>query len=201
MRHENILQSARWCFLNFGFAKTSLDDIAKRSKISRTLLYKNFKDKEDIFAAVFAHWLTARQPAALTAARTAGRPDERLLEVCRLLALEPWTDMVGAPMAADFYDVCERLEPEISKAHRQVALECAATILGDVAAAEVFLLALDGLLVDQPSTTTLERRARLLVERFAAPPEKDRQDGQADKPKKLRKKERPKRGGRKKREK
>jgi AcrR family transcriptional regulator len=39
-RRLSILQAARWCFLNFGFAKTSLDDIAKRAGISRTLLYR-----------------------------------------------------------------------------------------------------------------------------------------------------------------
>jgi AcrR family transcriptional regulator len=42
-RRERILQAARWCFLNFGFSKTSFEDIAKRANISRTLLYKVFK--------------------------------------------------------------------------------------------------------------------------------------------------------------
>ncbi len=37
---DAVLQAARWCFLNFGFAKTSLDDIGKRAGISRTLLYR-----------------------------------------------------------------------------------------------------------------------------------------------------------------
>ncbi len=44
-RRNRILHSARWCFLNFGFAKTSLEDIAKRANISRTQLYRIFKDK------------------------------------------------------------------------------------------------------------------------------------------------------------
>ncbi|MRU32267.1 TetR/AcrR family transcriptional regulator, partial [Xylella fastidiosa subsp. multiplex] len=63
-RRDNILLAARWCFLNFGYAKTSLDDIAKRANISRTLLYKTFTDKEDIYTAVFRHWLISRHPAA-----------------------------------------------------------------------------------------------------------------------------------------
>ncbi|MEF3061435.1 TetR/AcrR family transcriptional regulator [Ralstonia solanacearum] len=168
-RREGILQAARWCFLNFGFSKTSLDDIAKRASISRTLLYKSFKDKEDIFAAVFADWLVARQPAALEAARAAGSPYERLLDVCRLMVLEPWADMVGAPMAAEFYDVCERLDPGVSANHRRVAHACAAAILGNDSAAEVFLLALDGLLADRPTTAVLEQRVQLLADRFVQP--------------------------------
>lgn len=168
-RRDNILQSARWCFLNFGFAKTSLDDIAKRANISRTLLYKTFKDKEDIFTAVFTDWLVSRQPAALQAAQGAGSRFERLRRVCQLLVLDPWDDMVGAPMAAEFHDVCERLDPEISTHHRHVAQQCITHILGDDASAEVLLLALDGLLADEPSTETLAQRVDLLCDRFVRP--------------------------------
>lgn len=166
-RRLGILQAARWCFLNFGFQKTSLDDIAKRASISRTLLYKTFKDKEDIFVAVFSHWLMARHPQALQAATGKGKAADRLLAVCRLMVMEPWTDMVGAPMAAEFHDVCERISPQIAQDHRQAVLDGVAAILGDPQAAEVFVLALDGLLADKPSPETLETRTVLLVHRFA----------------------------------
>lgn len=168
-RRLSILNSARWCFLNFGFSKTSLDDIAKRANISRTLLYKVFRDKEDIFTAVFTYWLVDRQPAAIEAAESGEDAFERLVSVCRLLVLEPWNDMAGAPMAAEFYDVCERVGPQISRDHRRVVFECVVSILKDEPAAEVFLLALDGLLSDQPTPGMLEQRVRLLAERFARP--------------------------------
>lgn len=166
-RRLTILQAARWCFLNFGFAKTSLDDIARRAGISRTLLYKTFKNKEDIFVAVFAHWLIARHPEARQAAAATGRAEERLWTVCRVMVFEPWEDMVGAPMAAEFHDVCGRLDPAVSEHHRQVVLDSVAAILNDAAAAEVFVLALDGLLADQPGVEVLQARARLLIDRFA----------------------------------
>ncbi|MBR0826907.1 TetR/AcrR family transcriptional regulator [Bradyrhizobium manausense] len=169
-RRLKILTAARWCFLNFGFSKTSLDDISKRANISRTLLYRTFKDKEDIFTAVFAEWLVSRHPAAKAAADRDGSPSERLLDVCRLMVIEPWADMVGAPMAGEFFDVCERIDPEIEALHRRVASECVATILGgEEAAAEVFLLALDGLLSDEPTTTVLQQRVQLLAARFVPP--------------------------------
>lgn len=168
-RRTNILQSARWCFLNFGFAKTSLDDISKRANISRTLLYRTFKDKEDIFTAVFEHWLLARIPLAREAVKSqSDSAYQRLLTICRIMVIEPWKDMVGAPMAGDFYDVCERIDPKISAKHRSAVLECAAEVLGNRAAAEVFILALDGLLADEPSVKVLERRAELLTERFTS---------------------------------
>jgi AcrR family transcriptional regulator len=167
IRRARILTAARWCFLNFGFAKTAFEDIAKRAGLSRTLLYRTFKDKEEIYRAVFVDWLLSRRPAAKMAASGAGSAYKRLLRVCRLLALDPWAEMVGAPMGSEFHEVCERIDPESEALYRRVALECVAAILGDRASGEVFLLALDGLFVDEPSMDVLEQRTRLLAARFA----------------------------------
>ena len=165
-RRTKVLLAARWCFLNFGFAKTSLEDIAKRASLSRTLLYRLFKDKEDIFKAVFADWLVSRHPEARKAAKAPGNSYDRLLNVCRLMVLEPYADMVGTPMGSEFFDACERLDPEIDALHRKVALQCVASILGNEEVAEVFLLAMDGLLADGPSTGVLDQRTRILAASF-----------------------------------
>jgi len=167
VRRARILTAARWCFLNFGFAKTAFEDIAKRANLSRTLLYRIFKNKEEIYQAVFVDWLVSRHPAAKQAAKGSGTRYERLLRVCRLLALEPWAEMLGTPMGREFLEVCERIDPENEALYRKVAHECVAAILGDKASAEVFLLALDGLFADQPSMELLEQRTRLLAARFA----------------------------------
>ena len=171
-RRARVLVAARWCFLNFGFAKTSFEDIARRARLSRTLLYRIFRDKEEIYRAVFVDWLVSRHPAARKAAKAPGSPYDRLLGVCRLMVLEPWAEMVGAPMGREFLEACERIDPESEALHRKVAHECVAAILGDRASAEVFLLALDGLLADLPSIEVLERRTQLLASRFVPPAKK-----------------------------
>jgi AcrR family transcriptional regulator len=167
LRRARILAAARWCFLNFGFAKTSLEDIAKRANLSRTLLYRNFKDKTELYRAVFTDWLVSRHPAAKQAAEGAGSRYERLLGFCGLMVLEPWREMVGTPMGREFLEACALIDPESEALYRRVAHECVATILGDEASAEVFLLALDGLLADRPSMEVLEQRTELLTARFA----------------------------------
>src|SRR4029077_10326036 len=167
VRRAKILTAARWCFLNFGFAKTAFEDIAKRANLSRTLLYRIFKDKEEIYQAVFVDWLVSRHPAAKQTANGPGSPYERLLSVCRLMALEPWAEMLGAPMGREFLEVCERIDPESEALYRKVVHECIAAILGDQASAQVFLLALDGLFADQPPIEVLEQRTQLLASRFA----------------------------------
>lgn len=167
-RRRNVLLAARWCFLHFGYAKTSLEDIAKRAQLSRTLLYRMFKNKEEIFRGVFEDWFTERYPAAEEVAARKGSRAERLLRVCELLLLEPWAEMVGAPMAAEFYEVCERVAPASEAQHQKVVLKVLQAIIGSKDAAEVFLLSLDGLQGDLPSAKVLRRRVELLIERFVA---------------------------------
>lgn len=166
-RKVEIILAARWCFLNFGFAKTSIDDIAKRANISRTLVYKSFKNKEEIFKSVFRHWLMAHLPEAEAAADSTGNTFVRLLTVSRVVAVEPWSVMYGAPMSREFFEACSRIDEEISATHRRIATDCVKRILNDRTTADVFILALDGLLADTPSPEVLTERVDLLCRRFS----------------------------------
>lgn len=168
VRRAKVLDAARWCFLNFGFQKTSFEDIARRAELSRTLLYRLFTDKKAIYRAVFVEWLVSRHEDARAAAKGPGTPAARLLEFCRQMVAEPWAEMIGAPMGTEFLATCHRVDPETGELHLKVLRQGATSILGDAASAEVFLLALDGLLADEPSAPALEKRIALLVERFAA---------------------------------
>ncbi|MFT0531854.1 TetR/AcrR family transcriptional regulator [Castellaniella hirudinis] len=166
-RRARVLDAARWCFLNFGFARTTLGDIARRAGISRTLLYHLFKDKEDIFVQVFDEWVLSRVDAALQAAAQPGTRRRRLARVCQALVLDSWSEMADAPMADEFQDVYERLRPKVAWAHREKSLECVERVLEDPAVAQVFLLALEGLFVDRPAKDTLIQRVQILVDHFA----------------------------------
>jgi hypothetical protein len=73
-------------------------------------------------------------------------------------------------MGNNFLNAYSRVDPEISDLHRKEARLSVAAILGDTDSAEVFILALDGLLGDEPTTDTLERRLKILVSRFTSPP-------------------------------
>jgi hypothetical protein len=61
-----------------------------------------------------------------------------------------------------------RSRSESERLDRDVLLDGAAAILRDRERAEVFLLALDGLLADDPSPAILTQRTQLLVARFTA---------------------------------
>ncbi|MHA3902637.1 TetR/AcrR family transcriptional regulator [Castellaniella sp. WN] len=167
-RRARILDAARWCFLNFGFSRSSLGDIAQRAGISRTLLYRSFKDKEDLFMQVFDDWMLSRLPLAMDVVRAPGSPRERLFGVCRRVLLEPWFEMEAAPMSGEFLEVCQGLSPEVAGQHRACLLECLNRVFDDIEVALVFMLALEGQIKDRPRLEVLERRVLILVDRFAA---------------------------------
>lgn len=168
-RRASIVQAARWCFLHFGYGKTSLEDIARRANITRTLLYHTFENKEAIYLGVFEDWFETRYPAATQAATGPGSKAERLSKVCEVMLLEPWAEIEGAPMAHEFHDVCARIEPEMEARYQEVMLQNVETILESKELAEVFLLALDGLQADMPMAAVLRRRIALLIDRFVQP--------------------------------
>jgi len=48
-----LLKTARELFTQNGYANTSTEEIARRSRVTRGALYYHYRDKADIFAAVF----------------------------------------------------------------------------------------------------------------------------------------------------
>jgi AcrR family transcriptional regulator len=166
VRRREIVEAARACFLRFGYAKTSLDDIAREAGLSRPLIYRKYRNKEEIFAAVFESVFGARYPAAEAAANGAGSKRDRLFRVHEILLVDPWNEVVGAPMAAEFYALCEQLLPAVQAKYERTRQKCTQQILGDKELTEVFNLAVDGLAIDLPSPAQLRKRLRVLVERF-----------------------------------
>lgn len=167
-RRRTILDAALSCFIQFGYAKTSLDDIARRARLSRPLLYRKYRNKEDIFGAVYDDVFESRYPAAeaILAGRAARR--DKLLQLYELMCVETWALVMDAPAAQEFYDACLKVIPEIHDRHERKLLELTRRLLGSKEEAEVLMLAVDGMLGDLPSVAVLRRRLRILIDRFAA---------------------------------
>jgi AcrR family transcriptional regulator len=50
--YEALLESAAACFMESGFATTSLDAVAKRARVTKGAIYHHFASKRDLFMAV-----------------------------------------------------------------------------------------------------------------------------------------------------
>src|SRR5579862_1974820 len=166
-RRAQILQAALYCFLTFGFAKTSMDDIARRAGLSRPLIYLKFKNKDELFAGVFEYLTEGRFERAMAVINGSGSPRERLLAASEIMLVEPWTQVIGHPMSADFYEVCSLQLPQVTTAYARNAIKCAEAVLGNREVAEVFFFATEGLHSDLPSAKVLLKRLRVLVDQFA----------------------------------
>lgn len=167
-RRRTILDAARACFLQFGFAKTSLDDIARRANLSRPLLYRKFKNKEDIFGAVYDDVFDSRYPLAAEVLAGRGSKAEKLLRIYDLIVVDTWALVMDSPMAKEFYEACLRVLPEIHAKHERKLYELTRALFDSKETTQVFMLAVDGLMGDLPGAQTLHKRIAVLVERFAS---------------------------------
>jgi AcrR family transcriptional regulator len=165
-RRHALIAAARACFLQHGFEKTSLEDVAQRAGLARPLIYRKFKNKEELLGAIFEADLAGRSEAAEQVASGRGGKREKLLRLCELLFVEPWAEIAAAPMAAEFLEGAH-LGSEITAQREKARHKQVQAILGSKDLTEVFLLAAHGLHKDRPAAKVLKRRFEVLAGQFA----------------------------------
>jgi AcrR family transcriptional regulator len=77
-----VLQAAETVFLRYGFARTTMGDIAKAGGVSRPALYLLFEDKEAIFSGVIEQMDKRSLASIKTAISDIDTADERLRYAC-----------------------------------------------------------------------------------------------------------------------
>ena len=164
-RRREILESAKTCFLRFGYSKTSLDDIAKTAKLSRPLLYRKFSNKGAIFAALYDDVFETQLQCALDSLARPGSKAQRLERVVAIVCVDPYEMISKAPMAQEFWEACVELIPEILERHKRKWRALLGKLLPKQLV-EVFDLALDGLYADMPSIAVYRQRIGVLIARF-----------------------------------
>jgi AcrR family transcriptional regulator len=85
---SHLIRSARHIFARDGFEHARIEDIALRARKTRGAFYDNFKDKEDVFLAIFeedmARDLTELSPLLLALPTTRERMDALAKYLARL---------------------------------------------------------------------------------------------------------------------
>jgi len=166
-RRQQILDAALQCFLQFGYAKTSMDDVAKRANLSRPLIYLKFRSKQDLVRGIYFDFMESSLEEAEGILRSKAPVRARLAKVVEAINVTAWEKVVGHPMTRDFYPLCERLFPEEStKFERHRARIYQQLLGGDKSLAETFLLAIDGFCADTPSVKVLRARIAVMINRF-----------------------------------
>lgn len=130
-RLQRIVDAARACFAEHGFAATTVEAIAGRAAVSNGLLYKHFQGKEHLFQVVVSDivrdWVRALVPAeseALTPTQKLEAMFRRSVAFCRTNPLLP------AVLSGDKrFELARRDNPNRGRvhAHRQLI----ASVLAD----------------------------------------------------------------------
>ncbi len=165
-RRTAIVTAAWACFLQFGYGKTSLGDVARRAGLARPQIYQYFAGKEDLFASVITAIMEKNfQEARVVLSRDLDRR-ARLMAVLDAWLLQPLENLAGSPQGEELFEQALHLTPEVHAAYAALTRELLVAVIPDAAAVEVFRLALAGLKSDHPSIDTLRARVAVLAERF-----------------------------------
>jgi len=78
---EKLIATATQEFARYGYDGTDVNRISRRSGMAPTTFYRCFKDKLDIFLAVYQRWV-ARERLLMRVLMTLQASDEELVETC-----------------------------------------------------------------------------------------------------------------------
>ncbi len=168
LRREAILEAAWACFLQHGYAKTSLGDVAREAGVSRPSIYVQFANKQALFRSVIESRIDADFAAARDVLRLDLPPRQKLLRLVSVWMLEPLARVMGSARGDEVFEQALGIETELRISYQQRSRELFAAVLGDSEAAIVLQLALKGLLADRPATATFRARVELLIGRFVS---------------------------------
>lgn len=187
-KRESILSAAQVQFSRYGFRRTSMEDIAKETGVSRASLYSSFENKEEIFRSLAAQ--LHEQSLAAAERRLAGDGSSGLeiadrVEMALLARISPFLAVVaqsahGSEINDENNRLCGDLVLASSERFRAMLTTALATAAraGEVdlktagltapAAAELILLATAGLKQGASDVATVEKRVRSFVKVFFA---------------------------------
>jgi AcrR family transcriptional regulator len=166
-----ILDAALEKFSAYGFARTSMADIATAAGMSRPSLYQHYGNKEEIFRAMLGRILEDAADKALLALASEADLADRLDGFLqrwygdlteRLWATEHGADLVEAK-AGYAKPVADTVNRRVRKAVRGHLAARAAADVDVVALVDLLLLSPIGFKYDDPSVARLRRRLRTLA--------------------------------------
>jgi AcrR family transcriptional regulator len=136
-RRDAILQAALTVFSRYGFARASMEDVAREAGLSRPTLYLTYENK----AAIFAALAVALAEQACMAAEQAWNPHSHFVDGLSAAAfaqhLGLWHVLKGSPHGAELLQANHALTLDLAKvcddrfaalvAQRARTLQCSST--------------------------------------------------------------------------
>jgi AcrR family transcriptional regulator len=104
-KRVRILDGAMKVFLAYGYARTTMDDIARAADMSRPALYLQFKNKTDIYRAIALMLLCRSLEQAKTALAGEGPFAERMMRAIDEALISMMRAVHASPHGAELLDM------------------------------------------------------------------------------------------------
>jgi AcrR family transcriptional regulator len=112
-RRAAILDAALKLFSQYGYRRTSIDDIAHEAEIAKGTVYLSFKSKEEIFRALCERLVESADAAVKVARATSGPIHERLIAVLEAKFGFFFESVYRSAHAAELMDSKNRLSADL----------------------------------------------------------------------------------------
>jgi len=164
LRRKHILEAALGCFLQYGYAKTALDDVAREAGVSRSLLYTYFTDKTDLFVRLVNDLLDAQRGKTEQVLASRASRKDKFFRIMELWGVDLYALGAASPHGHELLDEGNRVWDKIGHKHADALVQALSGFVAGGAAAEVITLAIKGMQADHPTVPVLRKRIHLLAE-------------------------------------
>ncbi len=104
-KRHRVLEGATKVFLAYGFARTTMDDIARAADMSRPALYLLFRNKSEIYRAIAATMLEDSLAKAERALSSRAAIGERLMKMVDDCLAAMMREVTASPHGAEILDM------------------------------------------------------------------------------------------------
>jgi TetR/AcrR family transcriptional regulator, transcriptional repressor of aconitase len=158
---RQIIDAASACFAEYGYDKTTFDDVAKKAGVSRTLIYTYFKSKQEFFFTLLdeKHQNYLRQSQEVLKSDLSDK--EKLRKIIDIWMTDPHRIIYKSSLPNVWFKPTKSIQ-ESEKLLRGEFIKALVPLVGrDLA--EVVVYSYKGLLDDKPPIEVLEKRTDTLI--------------------------------------
>jgi AcrR family transcriptional regulator len=158
---SQIIEAASACFAEYGYDKTTFDDVAQKAGISRTLIYNYFKSKQEFFFTMMdeKHKNYLHQSQEILDSDLSGK--QKLRKIIDIWIIDPHRIIYKSPLPNIWLKPVKSIQ-ESEKLLRGDFIKSLVPLIGQDLA-EVIVYSYKGLLDDKPSIDVLEKRTDILI--------------------------------------
>lgn len=113
-KKKAICEAAFGVFAQYGFRRTSMEDIARAAGMSRPALYQHFRNKEDLARHLVTLFYDRAARDVAAALAQAGPPEEVLLAAFRAKTGPLWDRMLASPHGQELIEMGNSLSADIA---------------------------------------------------------------------------------------